>query len=226
MTAKPNPNPSSIPINDPRYPIWGRQYLCRTPRIAHYGTEYLKQYGLPTSGNQAVDRDLMTAMQLSYLTINEQIEIFSKFHIVSIVKKDDVKLIYEACQDYTFDFAERIRNTVYSQNMPFADLIKIDEYAEKVYQYAGHEYGNDFARTFLPSDIMKTVVDLNKMYEAIDKRKENKGKKADKYTVQNAYSPVGMVKEEEKKKDEEKPELPARPSMRDLFLSYMGGDNR
>lgn len=222
---KPNPSPSSIPLNDPRYPIWGRLFQCRVPRIATYSTQYLEKFGLHTSGNQAVDRELAKAPVLVYITINDMVEYYHTSQRVSIVKQADVKLVYEICQDYTFNYAERLNKSVFSHDVPFADLIKIDEFAEAVYQFAGHEYGTEFARTFLPQNVMKDVVDLNKMFEAIDNKVRNKGKvKEDHYTVHTQYSPQASRKATEETKrasEDDREKLPERPSMRDLFLSYM-----
>jgi hypothetical protein len=218
-----NPTPSSVPVNDPRYPIWGRLFLCRVPRIAYYSTGYLEDFGMHSSGNQNVDRELAKQPQLVYITVNDMIEHFNQSQRISIVKQEDVKTVYEICQDYTFNFGDRLNREVFAHDVPFGDLIKIDEFAEAVYQYAGHEYGEDFARTFLPDNVMKDIVDLNAMFAAIDNRISKKAKaKEDHYTVNNIYSPNQQVKvQEEKKTDEERVVLPARPSMRDLFMSYM-----
>lgn len=222
---KPNPTPSSIPLNDPRYPIWGRLFQCRVPRIATFSTFYLERYGLHTSGNEAVDRELARAPVFVYITINDMVEFYHTSQPISIVKQADVKMVYEICQDYTFNYAERIAKTVFTHDVPFADLIKIDEFAEAVYQYAGHEYGSDFARTFLPKNVMKEAVDLNKMFEAIDNKVKNKGKiKEDHYTVHTEFSPQGMrraAEEQKRSSEDDREKLPERPSMRDLFLSYM-----
>jgi hypothetical protein len=218
-----NPTPSSIPMNDPRYPIWGRLFLCRVPRIAYYSTNYLENFGLHTSGNQNVDRELAKQLHPVYITINDMIEYYHQGQRVSIMKQEDVKLVYEICQDYTFTYAERLNRTVFTHDVPFVDLIKIDEFAQAVYEYAGHEYGEEFARTFLPDNVMKDIVDLNKMFDAVDKRLKTRGKaKEDHYTVHTAFSPkTKKSNEEERKSEEDRPKLPERPSMRDLFMSYM-----
>uniref|UniRef100_A0AAU7PF85 Uncharacterized protein n=1 Tax=Burkholderia phage vB_BgluM-SURPRISE13 TaxID=3159457 RepID=A0AAU7PF85_9VIRU len=215
------PNPSSIPMDDPRYPIWGRVWYCKVPRIARYGTAYLERYGLPTSGNQNVDRELMKQLAPVYITIAQMVEYYHEHTMVSIIKRDDTKAIYEICQDYTFDWARRIQNTVFNHNVPFEDLVQIDEFAEAVYQYAGHEYGEEFARTFIPEGVQREIVDLHKMFEAVDNRVKNRGKiKSDQYTVRNRYSPNPVVDAKPVTQQEEK-KLPERPTMRDIFLSYM-----
>jgi hypothetical protein len=222
MTKQPNPSPSSIPMTDPRYPIWGRLFMCRVPRIAHYGTDYLEKYGLPSSGNRNVDRELILQPSLVYITINQMVDYYNESMTVAIVKQPDVKLIYEICQNYTFDWANRLHKSVFTHNVPFEDLIKIDEFAEAVYQFAGHEYGEDFARTFVPDNVMKDIIDLNKMFEAVDNRIKNKNKaKEDHYTVKNIYSPQGARGNTEEAKTKEPIKLPDRPSVRDIFMSYM-----
>lgn len=217
-----NPNPSSIPVSDPRYPVWGRIWLCRVPRIAHYDTKYLETYGMHTSGSVKIDRALAMQQTEVYITINQMVEHYHQNTMVSIIKQKDVKAIYEICQDYTFDWADSLHGGVLNYNIPFEDLIKIDEFAEAVYQYAGHEYGAEFARSFIPKEMMGGAIDMNAMFAAVDKRRKERGKhKVDPYTVRNIYSPPlkngdVVVKEEEVRK-----ELPPRPSPRELFMSYM-----
>jgi len=215
------PNPSSIPLNDPRYPIWGRVWLCKVPRIAHFGTAYLERYGLPTSGNQNVDRELMKQVSPCYITIAQMVEYYHEHTTVHIVKRDDTKTIYEICQDYTFNWARRIQSTVFNHDVPFEDLVQIDEFAEAVYQYAGHEYGEEFARTFIPEGLQREAINLQKMFDAVDKRVRDRGKeKQDLYTVRNKYSPIPATDAKPVEQPEEK-KLPERPTMRDIFLSYM-----
>ncbi|BDD79463.1 hypothetical protein [Burkholderia phage FLC8] len=218
---RPAPNPSSIPFDDPRYPLWGRVWLCKVPRIARFGTAYLERYGLHTSGNQNVDRELMKQQAPVYIPIAQMVEYYHEHTMVSIVKRDDTKAIYEICQDYTFDWAKRIQSTVFNHNVPFEDLVQIDEFAEAVYQYAGHEYGEEFARTFIPEGLQREIVNLNAMFDAVDKRVRDRGKaKQDQYTVRNKYSTVPVTDQPKPENVEEK-KLPERPSMRDIFLSYM-----
>lgn len=219
-----NPTPSSILMDDPRYPIWGRLFLCRVPRIAHYSTGYLEQFGLHSSGNRNVDLELAKQPQMVYITINDMIEYFHQSLRISIVKRDDVKIVYESCQDYTFGYAEKLNKTVFGHNAPIQDLVKIDEFAEAVYQHAGHEYGKEFARTFLPEGVMGEIADLNKLFESIDKKVKNSGKKTDTVTIYDTLSPQGAkaAAQAAKRTDElDREQLPARPSMRSLFLSYM-----
>ena len=229
MTESPkrlNPSPSSIAMDDPRYPIWGRLFLCRVPRISFYSTGYLEQFGLHSSGNRGVDLELAKQPQLVYITINNMIELYEQSQLVSIVKQTDFKTIYEICQDYTFNAADKLSHAraVFQHNIPFVDLVKIDEFAEAVYQFAGHEYGNEFARTFLPKNLTEEVASLNSLFEAVDKRVKARHKRKDnKATIYDILSNANpQVLQEEVKSDADREPLPPRPSVRDLFLSYMG----
>ena len=216
-----NPNPGAVPLTDPRYPIWGRLFMCKVPRIAHYSTKYLETYGLPTSGNRELDRDLIMQPDYVYITINDMIEHYNRNTTISIVKQNDTKVVYELCQNYTFDWADRLHKGVLAQNTPFEDLIRIDEFAAAVYEHAGHLYGVQFARTFIPEGVLKNAIDLQKMFDSVDKRIKDRNKeKEDHYTVRNKYSPPIKNKEADHR---EKPpiELPERPSARSTIEAYM-----
>lgn len=227
---RPNPSPSSIPMNDPRYPIWGRLFLCKVPRISHYSTQYLETYGLHSSGNKNVDLEQAKKMTNVYITINDMIELYNQNQMVTIIKQVDYKAVYEICQDYTFDYGEKLNRSVFTHNTPIADLIKIDEFAEAVYQYAGHCYGKEFARTFLPEGYMAEVANLHKVFDAIDKKvRTGKEKAKDEYTRYDINSPREMVQQSLNRKsstDEDREPLPERPTMRDLFRSYLDGNSR
>lgn len=222
--VRPNPTPSAVPFNDPRYPIWGRVFLCKVPRIAHYSTLYLETYGLHTSDNKNVDLEQVKKATSAYITVNAMIEYYHQNQIVTIVKPADVKTVYEICQDYTFKYADKLNRSVFQHNTPMEDLIKIDEFAEAVYQYAGHMYGKEFARSFLPDSAMKGVVDLNALFDAVDKKARERGKKDihlhTHYDIMSGRNKANepMVVES----DIDREPLPERPSMRDLFVSYIG----
>lgn len=216
-----NPAPGRVPLSDPRYPIWGRLFMCRVPRISHYSTQYLETYGLPTSGNRDLDRDLIMQSDSVYITINDMIEHYNQNTTISIVKQHDTKEVYEICQEYTFDWADRLQQGILAQSTPFEDLIKIDEFAAAVYEHAGHMYGVKFARTFIPEGVLKNAIDLQKMFDSIDKRVKTKHKeKEDHYTVRNKYSPPAKNTESDHR-EKPKIELPARPSARELIMAYM-----
>lgn len=224
--VKPNPSPSSIPIDDPRYPIWGRLYLCKIPRIAHYSTAYLERFGLHTSGHQSVDVELMKQDQSVYITINQMVEYYHQNTRVTIVKRNDVRLVYEACQDYTFTYAERLDRSVFASNFPVQDLVKIDEFAEAVYQHAGHEYGEEFARTFLPEGYMKEVRSLHQMFDAVDQRLKDRKKEAktDTMTVYDRLLSNRKDKDDiTVRTDIERERLPDRPSVKGLLMDFMKG---
>lgn len=221
LEKKPNPSPSTIPMTDPRYPIWGRLFLCKVPRIAHYSTNYLERFGMHTSGFQEVDIELAKAPQTVYITIDKMVEYYHSHHKVTIVKQKDIKIIYEICQDYTFNYAEMIGRTIFTHNTPLEDLVKIDEFAEALYQYAGHAYGKDFARSFLPEKYNTEVQSLHSMFDAVDQRLKERHKKVDEYTVIDR--PTNHRRDDTiiMTDDEDRQPLPARPSSKDLFLSYM-----
>lgn len=218
------PNPSSILPSDPRYPIWGRVFLCQVPRIVHYSTQYLERYGLPSSGSPTIDRALASQLAPCYLTIDRMVELYHQHQTVSISRQEDVKTIYEICQDYTFDWADTLRTSIYTQNVPFTDLIKLDEFSEAVYKYAAHMYGTEFARTFLPEGVMRNAIDMKKMFDAVDNRLRDRKKKdytTDGYTVANVYSRLPKKNNPQAAEEAKEKELPERPSVRDIFTSYM-----
>lgn len=218
------PSPSMVPVKDPRYPIWGRIFQCRMPPLNHYSTEYLERFGMHTSGNHEVDRALALKPVLCYITINAMIEFYHQSGTVRIVKQADVKTIYEICQDYIFDWADLLENGMLSMNVPYDDLIKIDEFSEAVYQHAAHHYGKEYARTFVSQAVQDNIKVFDDMFAAVDKKIKDGGrKKVDNVTVRTIFSTpltnrdAGVSTTDEKKKDD----LPDRPSPRDLFLSFM-----
>lgn len=218
------PSPSSVKITDPRYPIWGRIFQCRMPPIAHYSMQYLERYGLHSSGNDDIDRAMALKPVLCYITINAMVEYYHQSGTVRIVKQADVKTIYEICQDYIFDWADIMRHGTLALNVPFNDLIMIDEFSEAVYQYAQFEYGKEFARTFVNEEVQNNIKNFNDMFAAVDKKVKGEGtKKVDTVTVRNIFSSpltnrdLGVSTIEKDKKAD----MPERPSPREMFLSYM-----
>lgn len=223
--AKKNPDPSMVPLKDPRHGIWGRIWKVRIPRIATYSTAYLQSVGIPSSGFADVDVGQMTALAHAYITINQMVEYYHSNVEVRIVKKEDVRSIFEICQDYTFTAAMKIRNGAFAHEFPLEDLIKIDEFAEAVYQYAGHEYGKDkdFIRTFVPEGVMQQAIQIQSLFDSVDQRiKDRKKKKKDQYTVYTTFSGEDKRGLEPMKYAGDVVELPPRASARDLFEHMLG----
>lgn len=225
-----NPSPSSVPLDDPRYGIWGRVFLCRIPRISTYTSEYIQRYGMHSSGHGTIDQGLVTQRTSAYITINRMVELFHEGYGIGIVRQEDVKVIYEICQNYTFDWAEQITKTVYTHNAPFGELIDLDEFTEALYKHAAHMYGKEFAKTFVPEDVMRNAADLNTLFEAVDKKvRTKKSGKNEHYVQDNIYAPKSVAREKAQPKPvEEEIELPDRPTVRDVFERYMSntGDGR
>lgn len=222
-----NPWPSEVPVDDPRYPIWGEIWKCRAPRMAAYSTSYLEHVGIPVSGFSDVDVAQMTKLDTCYLSINQMVEYYHTNVEVRIVNQHDLKPIFERCQDYMFRAARMIReHAVMEYEIPVEDLIKLDEFAAAVYEHAGHEYGHDkeFIRTFVSEGVMAQAMELNATFEAVDRKmKIRRTSKIDERTVYSKYS--GNLNEKHRTKEEEKPkyELPERPSVRHIFDNMLGG---
>jgi hypothetical protein len=148
------------------------------------------------------------------------VEYYHSHTEVRIVKRDDLKAIYDICQDYTFEAAWRIKNGAFANEFPLEDLIKIDEFAEAVYQYAGHEYGRDkdFIRTFIGEGVGQVALKFQNLFDAVDKKvKDRKKKRIDEYTVYTTLSGQDVRDARPLESRGEKIELPPRASARDIF---------
>ena len=112
------------------YYIWEPLFRCRVPQLQTTSKEYLRHFGMPTTGNDAYDKDLANQLIDTAIPIAKMVEYFTKGIPVYIVKQADVKTIYEYIENHLLAWKRQLEQGVNIGGAPVDDLIAMDAFAK------------------------------------------------------------------------------------------------
>ena len=127
--------------------IFHHVFLCRIPYIASMSIEYMKQFGIPSSGDKEVDERMSKQDITTMLPISEMAKYYSQGVNVSIVQRADVKDIYILITNHLAAWKRHIEKSINLGNAPMEDLIMLDEFANAVYSEAKFEFSTEVAQS-------------------------------------------------------------------------------
>ncbi len=116
--------------------IWGDLYKVRVPLIYSMSEEDIRTRGLPSSGNEDIDKTMHYEPSITYKTIDQTFEIYRAGGSVSIVDYDDTKHFYEAIQEHLETWLRFMQYGIHLHQIPFDDLLELDTFANIVYDKA------------------------------------------------------------------------------------------
>ncbi len=119
--------------------IWEMLYLVRIPYLATMSVDYIKEFGLPTSGDPDIDKEQANQYVTTYLSIAKLVDYHKEGVPIRIVNKKDVEDIYLAINEHLEAWKLQIRNGINIGDAPIEDLIAMDAFANDVYGHA--KYG-------------------------------------------------------------------------------------
>jgi hypothetical protein len=127
--------------------LFEEKFLCKVPQLATRTIEDIKQFGVFTTGDKVIDRELAKEWTLKYLSIAKMEEIFNNGHNIKVVNFADTKKIYELISAHLItwrDFFGRMENSgVDAQTLD--ELVRLDKFAAAVYEPAKHLFTEEIA---------------------------------------------------------------------------------
>jgi hypothetical protein len=128
------------PEEDTTIGIWDDLYKVRIPVKFTYSVEYLKEYGLPSSGNKDIDKEQFNQRMTTFMSIDKMVEYYKQGCPIYIVDKDDTKKIYDAISKHLNAWKQQIDYGLNVGSAPFEDLITLDQFANVVYEHAKYQF--------------------------------------------------------------------------------------
>lgn len=116
--------------------IWGDLYKVRVPLVYTMSEDEIRSRGLPTSGDEKIDKVMHNSPSMTYMTIDKIFETYRMGATISVVDYDDTKLIYEAIQSHLEAWLRFMQYGVHLHSVPFDDLLDLDSFASVVYDKA------------------------------------------------------------------------------------------
>lgn len=168
---------------DSAYWIIKHTYRIRVPNIQTMSAEYLRHFGFPTSGDAGVDRQMRDEIIEVRWSIARMAEAYSTGAQLSFPDSKVTKEVYERIHTHLSLWKEVIEDSVNPGNVPYDDLIKLDEFAAAIHPHARQH----FDRGFVPSALvrgMSSILSISRAsFETPVSREERAAEIAqDKYT--------------------------------------------
>lgn len=118
------------------FKIFHYYYKCYVPQHALYNKDYLTTFGIPTTGNREIDRQLATATTLAQYTIAEMAELLGRG--INITLEEPVKSveIYLTLREHLKDWERTVQTAFGDSDPPMDDLRLLDNLAGEVYKIA------------------------------------------------------------------------------------------
>ncbi len=116
--------------------IWDILYKVRMPYLQTTSVEYIKMFGMPSSGDKNVDKEMANQWITTYQSIASLTEHYANGVNIKVVDPSDPKRMYDAIAAHLEAWKDQIRYGINIGNAPIEDLIKLDEFANAVYEHA------------------------------------------------------------------------------------------
>lgn len=173
---------------DTTFYIWEMQWHVRVPYLQTTDESYIKHFGMHTTGNAEIDKELSNQLIDTMIPISKMVDYHRRGIPIRIVKYDDVKKIYDYIEKHLSLWADNLKHGLNIGNAPIEDLIAMNDFANSIYPMARPYY----TENTIGSSFMRAVDSLgyNSLHDRF-KTKEEKQEEANKPVVnRNDYSSV------------------------------------
>jgi hypothetical protein len=121
-------------------------------------TDYIRHFGMSDSGYAEIDKEAANELVIRMLTINDMVtHYFSKGAPVRVSSIADTKIIYEYITDHLNAWKEKLEQGWHTRDAPIEDLILLDAFAMKVYQYAVHQFTTEIVDSLIARRLSSTL---------------------------------------------------------------------
>jgi hypothetical protein len=144
-------------MRDHRWGIWKKKFLCRVPNIQTMSTDFIKMFGMPSTGDPFLDKETAHELISRMLTIAEMVTFFNQGVTVEIVNYKDTKTIYEHITDHLVAWKKKLETGWHTRDAPIDDLLLMDKFANVVYRFAAPQFTTDIVESILARRMSDTL---------------------------------------------------------------------
>jgi hypothetical protein len=113
-------------------------YRVRVPMVDTLSDYDLKNRGLPSSGDEKIDKAMYQEPTVVYRTIDQIFEMYRAGVTISVVDYSDTRLMFDAVELHIQAWLNFLKNGVYLHQVPFDDLLDLDAFASTLHENAKH----------------------------------------------------------------------------------------
>lgn len=125
------------------YQIFHRYFKCWMPQHHLYDRQFMETFGIPTSSDRDVDRELANSDTLCQLTVAEMAQHLNNGANLTLEDPKDSVVIYKLIQEHMRDWQAIVSDTFNTTEPPIDDLKMLDELAAEVFKIAHHYIEKD-----------------------------------------------------------------------------------
>lgn len=129
--------------------IFFKKFRCQLPNIDTYSKDYVRNFGMPSSGDLAIDRQLANEIVDRLLSIAEIAEYHSSGTNIRVVHYEDTKEIYERITDHLNFWKKEMEDSYHPVTVPMEDLIKLDKLAAAVHPHAKYQFTTEIVESIM-----------------------------------------------------------------------------
>ncbi|EKD22636.1 MAG: hypothetical protein ACD_84C00030G0002 [uncultured bacterium] len=148
-----------IPFNqrEPAWWVFHYKYQCRVRNIQTMSADYIRHFGMPTSGSPSHDAEMANELVVRMLTISEMADYFKQGVTVGVINYADTKDIYEKITDHLNAWKKVISDSFHIRGAPVEDLLLLDKFAAAVYVHAVPQFTTEIVDSLIARK-MSTVL--------------------------------------------------------------------
>lgn len=152
---------ATTPVIDTSNYIFDYLFKCRIPNLQTMSEEYIRFFGMPTTGDPSIDKAMADQWITTMIPISKMVEYSKQGITIKVVKYEDVKTIYNYISLHLQAWKNQIGNGINIGSAPIDDLIDLDAFANIVYDHAKFQFTRDIADSLLERQ-MSGITRFNK----------------------------------------------------------------
>ena len=122
--------------------LFNKLFMVRVPNIQMCSVDYIKNFGMPTSGFQEIDHQAANELKTTMLPLCAEdgklciVELWAAGSEVHVCKHTDTKTMYELISSHLAMWKHQLEHGLNNANAPMEDLDKMAKFAASVYKHA------------------------------------------------------------------------------------------
>lgn len=117
-------------------PIWSDLFLVRMAYRDTLGEEHIREFGMPTTGVDELDKQIRNEKVTCMITIDAMAEHFRAGRVVSVAQYSDLEAIYDIIDRYLSCWAKLLHGAINLGDAPIDDLLLLDAMATRLYEHS------------------------------------------------------------------------------------------
>lgn len=146
-------------------PIWDNVYAITVPNIATFDEYHIGNYGMKSSGVEAIDEALYREPKTIYVNIDKLLEYNRAGHRVTIKNRSDVLVIYDAIDTYLKHWLDYMNGpSLHTEQTPIDDLVALDALANELYPLVSDNYLDGGKASLARSSKLTNITNISNLF--------------------------------------------------------------